>query len=62
VTVNWKEEFYGPNYDKLLAIKKKYDPHHVFYALTAVGSDLWVEQSDKRLCRADDRNCGKTEL
>ncbi|KAH8667097.1 FAD/FMN-containing isoamyl alcohol oxidase MreA [Xylariales sp. PMI_506] len=50
--LNWKQDFYGPNYERLLSIKNKYDPHHLFYALTAVGSDYWVEQPDKGLCRA----------
>ena len=31
---DWKRNFYGANYDKLLAIKDKYDPEHVFYAPT----------------------------
>jgi hypothetical protein len=30
----WKEHFYGANYDKLVAIKDKYDPEHIFYAPT----------------------------
>lgn len=38
---NWKEEFYGEQYPRLLEIKKKYDPHGVFYATTAIGSDEW---------------------
>lgn len=49
---NWQEAFYGVNYDRLLAIKGKYDPHGNFYAHTAVGSDKWVQESDGRLCRA----------
>jgi hypothetical protein len=31
---DWKEHFYGANYDKLAAIKDKYDPEHMFYAPT----------------------------
>ncbi|RAH43074.1 FAD-dependent oxidoreductase [Aspergillus brunneoviolaceus CBS 621.78] len=49
---NWKEAFYGPNYNRLLAIKKQYDPQDSFYAWTAVGSDNWVQEADGRLCRA----------
>ena len=49
--VHWKENFYGVNYDALLAIKKKYDPHDLFYAKTAVGSDAWTVDGDGRLCR-----------
>ncbi|RWA14873.1 hypothetical protein EKO27_g213 [Xylaria grammica] len=49
---DWKESFYGPNYDILAAIKKKHDPRDLFYAPTAVGSDAWVPDKDGRLCRA----------
>ncbi|KAI1494418.1 hypothetical protein F5X96DRAFT_665917, partial [Biscogniauxia mediterranea] len=49
---NWKKDLYGANYDKLESIKNKYDPHHIFHALTGVGGDYWVEQADKRLCKA----------
>jgi FAD/FMN-containing dehydrogenase len=49
---DWKEDFYGANYDKLKAIKKEYDPQDLFYATTAVGSDAWTVASDGRLCRA----------
>lgn len=46
----WQKTFYGTNYDKLLQIKKKYDPEDIFYALTAVGSEPWVQKDDGRLC------------
>lgn len=49
---NWKEGFYGANYDRLLAVKKIYDPESLLYARTAVGSDEWSEDADGRLCRA----------
>jgi hypothetical protein len=50
---DWQSVFYGSNYDKLLSIKNKYDPNHVFYAVTAVGSEYWVPQAnDGRLCKA----------
>lgn len=39
----WQGAFYGvENYKKLEKIKKKWDPFHVFYATTAVGSEGWV--------------------
>ncbi|KAK5651718.1 hypothetical protein OQA88_11787 [Cercophora sp. LCS_1] len=37
----WQEAFYGSSYSRLLEIKKKWDPGHVFYATTAVGSEGW---------------------
>lgn len=49
---DWKDVFYGRNYAKLESIKKKYDPKHLFYAVTAVGSDFWEVQEDGRLCKA----------
>ncbi|KAF4549103.1 FAD-binding domain-containing protein 2 [Elsinoe fawcettii] len=49
---NWQDVFYGDNYERLLSIKNKYDPNHIFYATTAVGSEYWEVQPDKRLCRA----------
>ncbi|KAK4493712.1 hypothetical protein PRZ48_014897 [Zasmidium cellare] len=50
---DYKEVFYGGNYDRLLKIKEKYDPNQIFYAITAVGSDRWYEDATRggRLCR-----------
>ncbi|CAG8208939.1 hypothetical protein PENNAL_c0015G07857 [Penicillium nalgiovense] len=48
----WKEDYFGANYDRLLSIKRSYDPEGLFWANTAVGSDAnWVQQPDGRLCR-----------
>ncbi|KAJ9483183.1 hypothetical protein VN97_g10231 [Penicillium thymicola] len=49
---NFKEVFYGTNYDTLRKVKAKYDPNNIFYARTAVGSDEWTESDDGRLCKA----------
>ncbi|KAF2759926.1 FAD-binding domain-containing protein [Pseudovirgaria hyperparasitica] len=43
--------FFGENYKRLLAIKRRYDQDDLFWARTAVGSERWSEQSDGRLCR-----------
>lgn len=48
----WREDFYGSNWDRLLEIKRKWDPESLLYAKTAVGSDAWVDVEDGRLCRA----------
>lgn len=49
---NWKEDYYGKNYDALLRVKRTYDPDGFFWGNTAVGSDSWQLTADKRLCRA----------
>jgi hypothetical protein len=49
---NNQVEFYGPNLERLRAIKKRYDPESLFYALTAVGNEAWTQVADGRLCRA----------
>ncbi|KAF7377579.1 hypothetical protein MSAN_00180600 [Mycena sanguinolenta] len=40
--------FFGPNYDKLSAIKQKYDPDDLFIVGAGVGSERWDEWG---LCR-----------
>ncbi|EMD60327.1 hypothetical protein GGP41_008299 [Bipolaris sorokiniana] len=48
---NWQDTFFGTNYDKLKAIKAKYDPRGVFYILKGVGSEAWEVSTDGRMCR-----------
>jgi hypothetical protein len=47
---DWKNAFFGAHYPKLLAIKQKYDPNHLFYVAPGVGADLLVA-TDGRLCK-----------
>lgn len=47
----WKEEFYGANWERLSAVKEKWDSEGLFYATTAVGSEKWKADKDGRLCR-----------
>jgi FAD/FMN-containing dehydrogenase len=49
---NWQQTFYGSNYEKLLQIKKKYDPEDFFFGPKAVGSDVWNIEKNGRMCRA----------
>lgn len=39
---NWKVEYWGDmgRYNKLLAVKQKYDPNHAFWCHHCVGSDI----------------------
>ena len=54
------ESFFGKNYARLLQIKRQVDPHDVFWAPTAVGSERWKVQGQPswltlqtgKLCRA----------
>ncbi|KAF8890048.1 FAD-binding domain-containing protein [Mucidula mucida] len=39
--LNFQTTFYGPNYDKLSAIKSKYDPDDLFIVVGGVGSERW---------------------
>ncbi|KAI5917047.1 FAD-binding domain-containing protein [Camillea tinctor] len=49
---NWKADYFGENYDKLLEIKNKYDPEFALWQHTSVGADAyWEVADDGRLCR-----------
>lgn len=48
---NWKETFYGANWDRLLTIKNKWDPNALLYNLKGVGSDVWNVAADGRMCK-----------
>jgi len=48
---NFQRVFFGVNYEKLLAIKRRYDPEGFFYAAAAVGSEAWAVTDDSRLCK-----------
>ncbi|KIJ42536.1 hypothetical protein M422DRAFT_170983 [Sphaerobolus stellatus SS14] len=47
---NWQEAFFGSNYDKLLAIKNKYDPNHLLDCWQCVG---WNRDSPRYSCYLD---------
>eukprot|EP01084_Bolivina_argentea_P189040 325228_1 len=37
---DWKQQFWGSHYNKLLKVKKRWDPNQVFWCSHCVGSDL----------------------
>ncbi|KAK4119144.1 FAD-binding domain-containing protein [Parathielavia appendiculata] len=39
---NWQDRFYGSHYQRLLGIKREWDPWGVFWARTTVGSEEWA--------------------
>ncbi|KAL0573480.1 hypothetical protein V5O48_008488, partial [Marasmius crinis-equi] len=48
---DFKQAFYGANYDRLLAIKDKWDPDQLLYGSVSVGGDRWYQTEEGRLCR-----------
>ncbi|KAJ6157306.1 isoamyl alcohol oxidase [Penicillium chermesinum] len=40
---DWKQSWWGDNYDFLLSVKEKYDPDRVFWTWKSVGNDGWGE-------------------
>ncbi|CCT63359.1 related to isoamyl alcohol oxidase [Fusarium fujikuroi] len=50
--MNWKKDFFGSHWDRLLKVKTRYDPEGFFYCPKCVGSDDWVENKGGSLCRA----------
>ncbi|KAL4878069.1 hypothetical protein BJY04DRAFT_115793 [Aspergillus karnatakaensis] len=54
---NWKSTFFGENYDRLLEVKKTWDPKNFFYVLKGVGSDYWSVAADGRMCKAKKGAC-----
>ncbi|KXJ90487.1 hypothetical protein Micbo1qcDRAFT_226448 [Microdochium bolleyi] len=49
---NWREAFFGTNYAALVQVKKRWDPHALFWALQVPGSEAWTVAADGRMCRA----------
>ena len=46
---DWRQSFWGPNYPRLAAAKKKYDPSGLFIVHHGVGSEDWSEDGFARL-------------
>ncbi|KXG54331.1 FAD-binding, type 2 [Penicillium griseofulvum] len=51
-STTWKQDFYGENYEKLLEIKRKYDPSESLFIWSGIGSDMWdYDLKTGLLCR-----------
>jgi FAD/FMN-containing dehydrogenase len=46
---NWQRAYFGTNYPRLQAIKKKYDPDGLFFVHNGVGSEQWSTDGFTRL-------------
>jgi FAD/FMN-containing dehydrogenase len=46
---NWQESFWGSNFPRLAAVKKKYDPDGLFFVHHGVGSDEWSADGFERV-------------
>jgi FAD/FMN-containing dehydrogenase len=50
---DWQRAYWGPNYDRLLAIKKQYDPTGLFFVHHGVGSEEWSADGFTRVAREE---------
>ena len=46
---SWQQSFWGSNYRRLAAAKKKYDPGGLFFVHHGVGSEEWSADGFTRL-------------
>jgi FAD/FMN-containing dehydrogenase len=50
-TPGWRKAFWGTNYERLSAIKKRYDPEHLFWVSPGIDAEKWTVEGD-RICRS----------
>jgi len=49
---NWQEAFWGTNYPRLLAARRRWDPSGVFYAVSTPATEEWTQiEYGTRLCK-----------
>lgn len=54
---DWQHAFWGSNYEKLMGVKREWDPWGVFWAPATVASDAWVVESRDGLKSQNGRLC-----
>jgi FAD/FMN-containing dehydrogenase len=57
---NWQRSFWGANYERLLAVKAKYDPDGLFFVHHGVGSEAWSADGFTRAWRTSPATAVKT--
>jgi hypothetical protein len=55
LTPDWRNAFWGANYDRLSEIKKKYDSDHLLWVTPGINADAWTVKGE-RLCRTKPTN------
>lgn len=48
---NFRQSFWGSNYERLAKIKKQVDPNDVFWCNPCVGNENWRQLDNGMLCR-----------
>jgi len=45
---DWQRSYWGANYERLLAVKRQYDPDGLFFVHHGVGSEEWSDDGFER--------------
>jgi FAD/FMN-containing dehydrogenase len=56
---NWQAAFWGTHYSKLLAIKRRYDPHGLFFEHHGVGSEDWSADGFTHLVQTNNSDASR---
>jgi len=45
----WQRSFWGQNYQRLLAVKERYDPEGLFFVRHGVGAERWSPDGFRKI-------------